>query len=265
METLDKIIQEYLEDFNQKKSYDFVVKPSIPIVWFGNLEKYSSSKGRIVTVALNPSLQEFPVDAAPRFNVNAATPQEIVSTLNRYFLDNPYRKWFGAFEFVLNCLNSTYYEANDRLLRTAIHIDIYSAIATNPTWGKLTNDQRQQLSRTDLFSRLLSILAPDLIVFSGNISIFKEVFTKEPPTFERGFKNNGYIREYVHNGRMLVTGLNFRGQPFGGMSHTDMSPVLNEINRHFEQFIEQKHEGTINPVVTRCTSQRRYPPSRCTK
>ena len=89
METLYKIIQEYLEDFNQKKACDFVVKPSIPIVWFGNLEKYSSAKGKIVTVALNPSLQEFPVDAAPRFNVNAVKPQELVSTLNRYFLDNP--------------------------------------------------------------------------------------------------------------------------------------------------------------------------------
>ena len=84
---LDEILQEYLDDFNQKKSYDFVVKPSIPIVWFGNLEKYSSSKGRIVTVALNPSNQEFPKDdARQRFNVNATTPQDLSATLNRYFL-----------------------------------------------------------------------------------------------------------------------------------------------------------------------------------
>ena len=246
METLYKIIQEYLEDFNQKKACDFVVKPSIPIVWFGNLEKYSSSKGRIVTVALNPSLQEFPIDAAPRFNVNAAMPQELVSTLNRYFLDNPYKKWFGAFEFVLNCLNATYYEANGQLPRTAIHIDIYSAIATNPTWGKLTSDQRQKISRTDLFSKLLSVLDPNMIVFSGNIRVFKEVFTEGQPIVERKFKNNGYIREYVHNGRMLVTGLNYKGQPFGGMPHTDMSTVLKEINWHFEQFIEKKKQDTIN-------------------
>ncbi len=246
METLYKIIQEYLEDFNQKKACDFVVKPSIPIVWFGNLEKYRSSKGRIVTVALNPSLQEFPVDAAPRFNVNAAMPQELVPTLNRYFLDNPYKKWFGAFEFVLNCLDATYYEANGQLPRTAIHIDIYSAIATNPTWGKLTSDQRQKLSRTDLFSKLLSVLDPNMIVFSGNIRVFKEVFTEGQPTVERKFKNNGYIREYVHNGRMLVTGLNYKGQPFGGMPHAGMSEVLKEINRHFEQFIEKKKQDTIN-------------------
>ena len=243
---VDEILREYQDDFKQKKSFDFVIKPSIPIVWFGNLEKYSISNGRIITVALNPSLQEFPVDAASRFNVNAETPQDLFATLNRYFLDNPYKKWFGAFEFVLNSLNATYYEANDQLPRTAIHIDIYSAIATNPTWGKLTSDQRQQLSRTDLFSRLLSILAPDLIIFSGNIRIFKEVFTESQPTFERKFKNNGYIREYVHNDRMLVTGLNYKGQPFGGMSHTDMSQVLKQVNQLFEQFIEQKYQGTIN-------------------
>jgi hypothetical protein len=240
METLDEIIQEYLDDFSQKKAYGFVVKPSIPTVWFGNLEKYRSSKGRILTVALNPSFQEFPIGAAPRFNLNAATPKDLSATLNRYFLDNPYEKWFEAFEFVLNRLNATYYEANDQLPRTAIHIDIYSAIATNPTWGKLTSGQQRQLSRTDLFSKLLSALDPDLIVFSGNIRIFKEVFTSASLVLERRFKNNGYIREYSHDGRMLVTGLNYKGQPFGGMSRAEKSTALEDINRHFEQFIERK-------------------------
>ena len=240
METLDEIIQEYLDDFSQKKAFGFVVKPSIPIVWFGNLEKYRSSKGRIVTVALNPSCREFPVDAAPRFNVKAATPEDLSATLNRYFLDNPYEKWFGAFEFVLNRLNATYYEASDQLPRTAVHIDIYSAIATDPTWGKLTSDQRRQLSRTDLFLKLLIALDPDLIVFSGNIRVFREVFTSASLALERRFKNNGYIREYSHDGRMLVTGLNYKGQPFGGMSRAEMSTALEEISRHFEQFIERK-------------------------
>ncbi len=245
METLDEIIQEYLDDFSQKKAYGFVVKPSVPIVWFGNLEKYRSSKGRIVTVALNPSLQEFPMYAAPRFNIKAATPRELSSTLNRYFLDNPYRKWFNHFEFVLNCLKATYYEANDQLPRTAVHIDIYSAIATNPTWGKLTCNQRRQMARTDLFRRLLAVLDPDLTIFSGNIRVFREVFTKEPPVFESKFKHNGYVREYALDGRLVVTGLNYRGQPFGGMSRAEMSMALEEINQHFERFLVRNRQGTI--------------------
>ena len=38
------------------------VSPSLPILFFGNLHAYSSSRMRVLTVGLNPSLHEFPVD-----------------------------------------------------------------------------------------------------------------------------------------------------------------------------------------------------------
>ena len=229
----EEILQDYLADFNQKRNYPFVVQPSIPVVWFGNLEQYHSSERKIVTVALNPSFYEFPVDDAPRFDVNASTPQALYATLNSYFCSNPYRKWFNHFEFVLNRFNATYYERNDQYSRRAIHIDIYSAIATRPTWGALTEQQREQLSNIDLFGRLLELLDPNLILFSGNIGVFNDVFTNAALQSETRFLGNAYIREYSYGGRMLVTGLNYRGQPFCGMSHDDMSPVLEQINERF--------------------------------
>ena len=56
---LDEILRDYILDFNKKKELDFVVKPSIPIVWFGDMDKYLTSTPRILTVGLNPSDQEF--------------------------------------------------------------------------------------------------------------------------------------------------------------------------------------------------------------
>ncbi len=232
---LEELLQEYLDDYEQKSIYSFIVKPSIPIVWFGNWEKYQASQGKIVTVALNPSSQEFPTNELPRFAVNARTPQALFATLNRYFLDHPYKRWFGFFQFVLNCFGATYYNATEQFPRTALHLDIYSAIATDPTWGKLKKHEQECLSRTDLFSKLLAILNPDLIIFSGNIRVFKEVFTKESPVFEKRFKNNGYIREYLWNNKIIVSGLNYRGQPFGNMSHAEMAPMFEAINRHLEE------------------------------
>ena len=243
---LNEILQLYLEDFNQKSRYGFVVRPSIPIVWFGNLEKYNSSIGKIVTVALNPSHKEFPANRS-RFDLSARTPQALRATLNNYFLDYPYTQWFRAFESVLKCFNATYYESDDRFPRSAIHIDIYSAIATQPTWGKLTPAQRNQLSRTDLFSRLLALLDPDMIVFSGNINIFREVFTNAHLEFEYRAQNfsGSYIRKYSYGDKLIVTGLNYRGQPFGGMPHDETAQVLNQINQDFAAFLMAKSKRKL--------------------
>lgn len=64
--TLEDIIQncwrihrEMLEDPRRKTC---IVQDSIPILWFGDMEAYCHSKRKIVTVGLNPSLQEFPKD-----------------------------------------------------------------------------------------------------------------------------------------------------------------------------------------------------------
>src|SRR5215211_7469174 len=45
-----------------------VVRPSIPILYFGDLPRYAASPLKVITVALNPSHHEFPIyDRFARF------------------------------------------------------------------------------------------------------------------------------------------------------------------------------------------------------
>ena len=63
---LNKIIEEYIIDFIAKRNdpalKKVIVENSIPIIWFGNINKYLDSEKRILTVGLNPSNIEFPED-----------------------------------------------------------------------------------------------------------------------------------------------------------------------------------------------------------
>ena len=46
--------------FGQASALPSRVSPSIPILFFGDLHAYFSSRVRVLTVGLNPSLHEFP-------------------------------------------------------------------------------------------------------------------------------------------------------------------------------------------------------------
>ena len=55
---------------------------------------------------------------------------------------------------------------------TAVHIDIYSSIATDPTWGNLDAGVKNELQNITLFKELLQYLNPDVILVSVNRDIF---------------------------------------------------------------------------------------------
>ena len=141
VQKLNNVMQEYIQDFINKQNLHYVVKPAIPIVWFGNMEKYESSPKKIVTIGINPSWKEF---EEPRFDMVDLTSDNAIdklrNTLNLYFEYNPY-DWFNNFEKVLPTLDASYYEK--KATNTAIHIDIYSAIATNPIWRYLSDDEKK--------------------------------------------------------------------------------------------------------------------------
>lgn len=140
-------------------------------MWFGNINKFINPKIKIITIGLNPSNNEFPendsvlrfpeaYDAFSKSNYNL-----VYECLNGYFDSNrcPYRKWFNAYEKVLKYLNcnDTYGEESNASLTDknyAIHIDFFSAIATNPTYSGLTKKEKDQLIRIDLFARLFNFL-----------------------------------------------------------------------------------------------------------
>ena len=226
------LIEEFIEDFNTKSALPFVVNPSIPVIWFGDVEKYKSSKTKIVTVALNPSLKEF---SEKRFNIvdlsagNKSRAVELSETLNKYFEYNPYDRWFNNFEKVLIPLCASYY-GNKK--NTAVNIDVYSSIATDPTWGKLSKEQKAKLSRTDLFEKLLAALNPNVILFSGNKDIFGAVFggfKLEKAEEDINGKKGVFVRKYRKDGVVLLSGRYLQGTPFGGMTDSEIRSVVGKL------------------------------------
>ena len=146
------------------------ISPAIPILFFGDLDAYRGSLLRVLTVGLNPSLEEFPAgEPFLRFplaaDVAADDAGRYLETLAAYFRTNPYRDWFRHFEPLLNGMRASYYA---REAATALHIDICSPVATNPTWSRLAESDRAALEADGgpLWHALLEALEPHLVVLS---------------------------------------------------------------------------------------------------
>lgn len=187
---LNEIMDGYIKDFLEKKSDpDFrtsgksIIYGSFPIIWFGDLDKYlKSGKTKIVTIAINPSNQEFEEKRFANINLSGYNSlssdeqkikiKELANTLNEYYYFNPYDKWFNNYNKILNVLGADY-KNDDNSDCVAIHIDIYSAIATNPTWKKLKGESRKKLPNPQLFKKLLDFLDPDYIFYSSDQRAFR--------------------------------------------------------------------------------------------
>ena len=154
----------------------------IPIHWFGDRVAYEKSKVKIVTIGLNPSHMEFrervenPFSTHTRFRLYQSDhPETLTLALNAYFREKPYKVWFNAFEHVLNGMNASYYDYK-QLPYCAIHTDICSPWATDPTWSKLPNVLKEDLYREgeSQRARLIHELKPNIILASlGNEYIEK--------------------------------------------------------------------------------------------
>jgi hypothetical protein len=154
---------------------DGAVRPSMPILFFGDLARYEASRLRVITVGLNPSDEEFPHDDPwSRFPGGAQlTADELdqtfltryVDELSRYFEVTPYRRWFDrSFEPLLRGIDASYYP---HAANVALHTDIASPVPTNPTWSELSPARRAlHHGGAALWRRLADLLAPDLIVVS---------------------------------------------------------------------------------------------------
>ena len=134
---------------------------------------------------------------------------------------------------MLNTLGATYYEAplydlgfknND----TALHLDIYSSIATAPTWNGLGASAKKKIQNIELFRKLLNYLDPDIILISTNKQVFKQCFGDFSFVDERLDKNNYYIRKYVKGNKELLWVYNVRGIAFG-LSHEFIKESVTEL------------------------------------
>lgn len=231
---LTEIIEEYIVDYIEKKKQfadcnKVRIVGAFPIVWFGNIDNYLNSKTRVVTVGLNPSNKEFQEQNERFSSMNLDLPidsQEIADlkkNLNSYFEVNPYR-WFCKGEKVLNLFDASYYleGVKNSGRHQAIHIDIYTSIATDPTWGSLEKEVRQRISNLGLFNKLLDFLNPNIILVSTNKEVFREVFQESRYIHddERTYNANRtsfYVRKYHNREReeqVLYWMTNFRGTVF---------------------------------------------------
>lgn len=250
MEVIDKLLAEYIRDFQNKKNLPFVVKNSIPIVWFGDINKYYESEKKILTIGLNPSEQEFMFENLNGFMVELPNLQkrfkvldfekqneenliELKNNLNNYFNNNPYKTWFIKYNKLIEVLNCSYgcksWDKGKDYKNTAIHIDIYSAIATTPTWGKLSGVQKEQVKNLHLFSNLFGVLDPDIILSSVNKEVFSEMFSDWELIAEYEFGKGNYIKAYKRYNKILINGRNFNGTPFGGIKETKTKETIVDI------------------------------------
>lgn len=229
---LSQIIRTCWADFQKLKDLKTTVRPSIPILWFGNLEKYRNSPVRILTVALNPSNKEFSKDRDGSYQVGLRFPAaaDLVGkdklddsgvaayckAMNEYFEKEPYALWFDNFEKPLNVLNATYYDSKEtQFANRAVHIDLMTPIATNPTWGKLCQDQKQELylESSKYFEALMEEFDPQIFL----ISVRREYI-------QRWLKVNlhagNIVPQLLENNRLMIAGRNARA-PFRGPGMTD--------------------------------------------
>lgn len=153
-----------------------LVRPSIPILFFGDSRRYFVSPLRVITVGLNPSKLEFPEpDPFVRFPAAREPPRRAgldgrlpayIESLNDYFRVAPYRSWFNpSFEELLRGLGASYY---DGAASIALHTDLCSPLATDPTWSGLGPSEQASLIEDGnaLWHELVEILEPDVILIS---------------------------------------------------------------------------------------------------
>jgi len=176
--TLERLAEESLRIYAETGQTGIpVTSPSIPILYFGDQVAYEKSAIKVITVGLNPSHREFPADdrfkrfrkaeqVSQRLAPDKNEIQLFLESLNDYYKDEPYSRWFGCFEPMLNGLSSSYYD-NEHPNR-ALHTDICSPLATDTTWSKLNDRQRAKLSYDGkmIWHSLVEILAPDFILIS---------------------------------------------------------------------------------------------------
>lgn len=176
---MNVLIANAWNEYHSFQQHDFVVRPSIPILFFGDSNQYMQSGLKVITVGLNPSKSEFPgfdkpdPDPFMRFEdarnvypaiLNGQNYSAYIDALNNYFRNKPYN-WFRCFEPILQGLECSYY---GKPTNAALHTDLCSPLATTPTWSRLSNDAREKLkgSGVTLWHKLMESLAPDVVILS---------------------------------------------------------------------------------------------------
>lgn len=272
---LNELIDRYLEDYRKHCDKSIVKNTPMPIIWFGDLAAYQKSACKVVTVGINPSCSEFPEDdrfyrfpAAKKLNCKSENFSEddkrcLVSSYNDYFNVNPY-VWFRdnrnnveidkkyGFESVLGYLffdeNKTvsYDKSPSKNHYTAIHIDLQTALATDPVWSKIEKKekpQKNELAKTGekLFDDFIKYLKPNVLILSSNQDELKKLLKKYTgkknydsfyDSREEG-KGAG-IRGYKIEEKLFIFGSGNSGGPFRSISREKWKDFIKALRQEWE-------------------------------
>ena len=221
-----------------------VVNPSVPILFFGDSQKYVASSLKAVTVGLNPSKEEFPDNKFLRFPDVESIYQEVLEgkhldkylgALNNYFRENPY-DWFDySFESILNGMGASYYDSYENVV---LHTDLCSPLATDPTWSKLPSGVRVGLEEDGnrLWHALIRRLDPDVVIISVKEDYLRRIRNVNGwKTVYRIDRENPY---FVKMGSMMMESKISRiffgraaQRPFGTVSKEDKKLIGQKIRR----------------------------------
>lgn len=181
MKISENLINRTLQYYQSFSSKSFVVKPSLPILYFEDLIKYNNSTIKVITLGKNPSDNEFrdsktDLFSFVRFPKWRSTEKNLGETLNANFKTLPLKKWFSSFEPILNGMDCSYYGRKAKNI--VIHIDFCSPIATSPTWSNLKKKEQDDLFIEGhlIWLELLEELQLSYILASIPIALFSKVF-----------------------------------------------------------------------------------------
>lgn len=198
---------------NDTKLRPYLIKGTLPILYFGDIEAYFKSQYKVITAAINPSCGEFYYDESNGQISYARFPQfERIATantlnnentlqypLNGYFkMGNDYKKWFKTTprENLFTPFNASYY---DNMPNRAIHTDTLSPFATFPKWSKMPLHIQRRFSNAGicLWNELVEILEPDIIFMSLNEKYISDI------DFYQTFNDYIIYHDKQYNGKPL--------------------------------------------------------------
>ncbi|GIV28934.1 MAG: hypothetical protein KatS3mg033_2031 [Thermonema sp.] len=195
-----------------------IVEKSVPIVFFGNIEK-----AEIATLSLNPSNKEFVKKGIKRLvdrevlgvkdneKLNSQQAEMVYQSLLCYFKKNPYKGWFNHLNKLFQNKGYEYY--NDKI----VHLDI-SPWATSDKWNKLSKDQRESIidsSDSPIIKKVIELSNIRYLFINGKTTfdVFRELCKITPENIQEknfeyltksGSKRNLTIYESTFLGRKVV-------------------------------------------------------------
>jgi hypothetical protein len=220
------------------------IESSIPILWFGDSAGYHESAVRVITVAKNPSSGEFPATSRflrfPLAAANPSCPVHARRSFDEYFRRAPYWNWFRRLEPLLEGFGAS---QTGRLRNVSLHLDLYTPVATHPTWGKLPSAVKTNLMAdgVPIWNDLVRFLRPEILLLaagSDQQSLVDGTWTEGPWAIPDWSGNKavswGRVRFGPECEPLVVFGVNIRGSPFGALSNHEKVRVAALVGRGAE-------------------------------